>query len=122
MACGCDGRKRTTMVRPTWADPMYMLATNTSEFTVIPTLVGGLSLVARNNPKRWAIGFVSQTPVVGTMLVAPHNQAQDFGQLIGTNGAILWYDIFRYGPMVSYEWYVFSSGGDTLGLYEVETY
>lgn len=108
------------LILPSWCDPGFMISMFQATPTEIALVANTVTLVAPNNPKRWAIGF--QDALVGLLQprVGITNQPNVYGHIVDRTFSNNWFTIFTYGPMVCQEWYAFSSASGNFQMYELE--
>ena len=107
------------MVRPSWADPSYTLATNHVAWKDTVLTSAPAVLLAARNPRRWAIGFVNFTPSAGSLKVSPWADLTNVPFVTLTPGGSVWYWLFQYGPLINEEWWVLSTAVNTIRTIEV---
>lgn len=101
-----DGELITRICQYTWQDV---------------TTVGAVqTLVAPNNPKRVAVGFVSsQAP--GVIEIAPYSDGNASGFIFGfASTTVTWFHLHTYYSLVTAEWYAFSAMGLPLRVIQIE--
>lgn len=108
-----------SLIRPVWADPGYFLALY--NVTVTDYLLDGVDtlLVAPARPDRWAVGFTVPSNAAFNLWVSPWGDPANvgFGKLGGTG--TLFYKLFDYGPIVSFDWFAYSSLPGTVRVTEI---
>lgn len=107
-----------SLVRPTWADPQWMLATNNAVITDVTPPANDPTRVIGANPRRWAIGFVIRSTLVSDLLVSPWPDVVRGSWVSGTAMSPLWFTIFDYGPFVCREWWAIADGIATVRVLE----
>lgn len=108
-----------SLVRPTWADPGYLLATNLYRTGLTTTVANATAILVGNNPRRWAIGLSRVQGAASQIRYGPFQNVNSYGISSAGAGFLTWYTVFDYGPMVSQDWYVFSTGVEVLMYHEV---
>lgn len=108
-----------SLIRPVWADPGYILATNSTQLTDVTLAMGGVARVAPARPDRWAIGFSISAGIIANLTVSPWGDpdAAVAGTLDGKTW--LWYTLFDFGPFVAYEWFANFGAAATIRVAEV---
>lgn len=108
-----------SLVRPTWADPQYMLATNDAVITHATFPNSEPARVIGANPRRWAIGFVLRSAMVADLLVSPWPDVRAGSWVSSTSGSPLWFTVFEYGPLVNREWWAIADNIAVLRMVEI---
>lgn len=110
---------KPSLIRPVWADPGYFLALY--NVSVTDYLLDGATslLVAPGRPDRWAVGFTVPSNAAFNMWVSPWGDPDGvgFGKLAGSG--TLFYTLFDYGPIVSFDWFAFASVPATVRVTEI---
>lgn len=101
---GSGGLFPPELVRPSWADPGYILAISDGSaiditFTGVQTLQ-----VAPNAPDRWALGFLLSPTSAGNVRLGPWGDPANGGILLQPIDGLIWLPLFQYGPFVPREW------------------
>lgn len=107
-----------SLIRPTWADPRYMLSTNDTRITtvVVPRLTP--TLIAGANPRRWAIGFVGEFINTQDIHIGPWPDTLNYSWLLTTTQEPFWFSLFNYGTMINREWWAYSPGNSNIRIVE----
>ncbi len=98
-----------SLVRPTWADPRWMIAANDATYRDYTFATMDPEMIAAANPRRWAIGFVQPDLPALDIRLGPWSDALRMGWQL--NGAIngLWFTAFEFGPLVSRSWWAITA-------------
>lgn len=107
------------LIRPVWSDPGYMLALSAGRVTDYTPAGAGTYRVAPADPNRWAIGFVRWNNNFDTLSVGPWGDPENAGVLIPANGILEWFKLFDYGPIVTYEWHLNTTGPGIVRIVEI---
>lgn len=107
------------MVRPVWADPSYLMAVTSYQTTDVDDTAGPQSLVAPANPGRWAIGFSGPSGLAATVYLAPYADVGAYPLVQLTTTDLIWLELFKYGPMVTREWWALFPPGVTIRVHEL---
>lgn len=108
------------LYRPVWADPGFAMALNDFRVTDVTLAAGTVGLLAKNNPKRWALAFFPAIAGGADLNVAPWPDANVYGVPIPLGGSLTWFTLFSHGPVVTAEWYGVSMAGFIVRVLEIE--
>lgn len=107
------------MVLPSWMDSRRMLGL--FDYAARPVAVGAgvVQPVAPNDPDRWAIGFSG--PAITDIVVGPMPDPTSLGFSFGSTRRAdqLWFSLFEFGPLVSYQWFALSAFPVTLSVHTI---
>lgn len=104
---------------PPWMDPGYALAMSRTSFRTITTTANALAQLLDANPNRWAFGLIRGSAAPGTLKFSPWPSALTLGISATSPNVFYWYNLFTYGPMVSYQWNYVSTGVEVFQVAEV---
>ena len=122
MARTCDKvdvRVPPTLARPTWADPRYTVATSNVTTRLFSAGGAGVFNIFAANPKRWALGITlaGLFPGVGFFGIDANLPTMALFQKSDTG--LTWFELFKFGPLVTRAWFWQSGGATDLVLTEV---
>lgn len=104
---------------PAWADPRAMMAQSAVRITPHTSAGAGVESVAKDDPKRVAIGFSIGGQGDTDFLVGPVTLPQEGGWGFTARNKALWFDLFTYGPLVNLEWHCWFADVRILYVYEI---
>jgi hypothetical protein len=107
------------MTRPSWSDPGFMVAANEWQFSEFSYTPPDSLIIAGNNPRRWAIGFVQPGLNPFTVRLGWQPDAFAWGQEFAALDPPLWFTTFQYGPLVQSEFYIWATNQVIIGVYEL---
>lgn len=102
-----------------WIDPPLVARTLYTQYTRLERTGAGVGSVAGLNVLRWAIGFAVQVGAGDNPGVAPWSDTTISVGWRVVEGTPQWFDLTRYGPMVTGEWYLSSGGPVVLQMIEI---
>jgi hypothetical protein len=107
------------MVRPSWCDPRYALATSWTRHTQFNVIATQEAQVLTGSPLRWAVGFsTSSTSGLSLNLSNQSGVVLNFWDGLQTN-TLRWYTLFQHGPFVCSPWYATPGVSGLLNVWEV---
>jgi hypothetical protein len=106
------------LLRPSWADPAFMLATSYYRFTPVNTIAATATQLVPANPTRIAIAFIWKTGNSGSIAVYPNlgNASEPYFYL--TANALSKATLFNDGPIVCDSWWYGPGASTVVGVYE----
>jgi hypothetical protein len=107
------------MVRPSWADPRFSLATNWFRYTSVVVAANVPTRIIAANPLRWSVGICLASAASGKCSFR-------FDQLVGPDAAFVFtapgfvfLTVLTHGPVACADIYISSAGASTVGVTEV---
>lgn len=107
-----------SLIRPTWADPRYMLAVNDTRITTVVVPQMTPTLVIGANPRRWAIGFLTEIAYTKSIHFGPWPDPPNYAWLLTNRQEPFWFSLIDYGTMVCREWWAYSPGDANIRVVE----
>lgn len=102
-----------------WFDPPLILSNLYFSTRTIILAAATETVIAPNNPYRWAIGFVSQVFGGDRPVCAPYANAAVLGGWPTTPDVPLWFRMPDFGPLVMSQWSATCAGGGYVVVIEV---
>ena len=93
-------------IRPAWADPLYLLATNDCIITPHQFTLGSPVQILAANPRRWAFGVIPRNDGNSSGSFAPWAEMDNIGWVMSQAIGPQWFTVFEFGPLVSRQWYL----------------
>jgi hypothetical protein len=115
-----DASPRVGIIRPSWADALFVRATQEPARETVQLVSAAVQLIAKANPKRIALGLSRQVTSATACFVAPHNNPVLFGSTLTFDPFAFWLTIFTHGPFVQGEWYAAGGAGEFVQVLEVQ--
>jgi hypothetical protein len=106
--------------RPSWADPLFMLASNAFSYQTVAIGAGATVRIAPNDPKRWCLIITQQIPATSPTTIYPNGVAPLLGIVLGVSTNLFRISLFEYGPLVSYDWYATNASAVNLGIWSIQ--
>jgi hypothetical protein len=103
-----------------WADPEFILSSNDRQYNDVVLVGNTVGRLARNNPKRWAIGFLEAVAGAGDASVGPWSDVGVYSLVMGVTRPLVWFTMFDYGTIIQGEWFGLSAIGTTIRVIELE--
>jgi hypothetical protein len=104
---------------PPWMQPLAILAGSAFRFKTVMNDSAQVTQVAVEDPTRVAIGFSPLQTNAVTPRFAPCADPMNFGFFEQNWGGLQWYDLFKYGPLVTSGWWVYSGSPTWVNVWEV---
>jgi len=102
-----------------WLDPAAVGRNLAPRFSTVTSVGGAVEKVAAANPARWAVGFIILTPGGFNARVYPDASAAATAGVELASSRLDWFDLPRYGPLVSFDWWAVCSPGTILSVVEI---
>lgn len=104
---------------PSWGDPGFALAVYEYSYRDFTPPAAGVHVLAGNNTRRWAVGFSRPNAIASVMSVGPFDDVALWGWTLGGALTLSWFKLFDYGPMVCYDWYLWTDGTEAVRVHEI---
>lgn len=99
---------------PVWMDAQYAAVTTSVEGKQVAVPAATDGVIARANPRRWAIGFVALNTNAQPVAIGAYGDLATAPMVSLNPGAVVWYKLFDYGPLVTREWRGLCPGGGSV--------
>lgn len=110
-----------SLVRPSWADPSYLLAASAVTWSRVTVPAGVPTVIAPGDPRRYLLHVSSEIPSAGTAVIGPTGEANSFGLAEVGPTPFARLSLFEDGPLVCLPIYAYSALGCTLLVVQTRT-
>lgn len=104
---------------PAWANAGYLLRLCDYDAREFTTQIANNQLVLPADPGRWALGFSRAGSTAANVRVSCWGNPAVYGQLVSTASLDVWYTLLQYGPMVTYQWLLWSDAVEDIIVHSV---
>lgn len=110
-----------SLVRPSWADPSYLLAASAVTWQTVTVPAGVPTVIAAGDPRRFIVHISSEVPSAGTAYIGPTGAATTLALAEVGPTPFARLSLFDDGPLVCLPIYAYSPLGCTLLVVETRT-
>lgn len=104
---------------PAWANAGYILSFCDYDPIEFVTTGGTQELVLPSDAGRWAVGFTALNTPSTAVRVSCWGDAQQYGQQVGSGNLNVWFTLFDFGPMTTFQWYAWSASPEPIIIHRV---